>query len=85
MNVHALIGRHPPELPATPVAYASYLYCPFCGKTIHAHAPGDLRAPEDIADQAELFAIEHFRRFHPRRWWLYERTGWHWPIAGWLR
>jgi hypothetical protein len=85
MNWRGLIGHHPLDL-TRPVGASgtSVLSCPFCGKAVHAWHPTDLRHPDDIAAQAELFAVEHFRRHHPRRLWLYRRTGWEWPVAGWF-
>jgi hypothetical protein len=64
---------------AAPVRpYESILICPLCGEWLHRHHP------DDVFDNAEAeAAVEmHFRDVHPRRWWLYERTGWTTPLRG---
>lgn len=81
MRLPSLPGRAKPLIEGPP--NTTCLYCPLCGSVIHAYSDNDLRHPEDITRQVELFATGHFRRYHARRWWLYRRTGWRWPIAGW--
>ena len=84
MNLRGLIGRAEPKDAGLP-ANASYLYCPLCGYVVHGYDHyHDLRHPDDIGAQAELFSVEHLRRHHRLRWWLWQRTKWRWVVAGFM-
>lgn len=86
MNLRGLIGRAEPDFTKDYGPGDQHiLYCPLCGRDIHSWSPFTIDPyvrPQDFAQQSELLAVQHFRRYHPRRYRLWERFRWRWAIAG---
>lgn len=74
MKAPVLAPPYPPS--------AMILFCPLCGAEVHRTLRDDMRFPEVIAHEADLFCALHMLRHHRFRFWLWGRLRWHWLVRG---